>query len=141
MFQPQCYGWRYLTALDALIDNSTVDVDFLTGSMSEMLDMSFASLVTSILENCEEALSSTDPICPPASTSSPGSTGGCEDECNPGHGGGLSDCGPGQFCCRADCGGHKCLKLWDSDKPRKCQVADQFMQCVYQRIDIQVRHL
>lgn len=39
---------------------------------------------------------------------------------------------------RTDCGGFKCLKTWDSDKPRKCQVADQFMQCVYQRIDIQV---
>ena len=42
------------------------------------------------------------------------------------------------FCLRSDCGGFKCLKTWDSDKPRKCQVADQFMQCVYQRIDIQV---
>ena len=39
---------------------------------------------------------------------------------------------------RSECGGFKCLKTWDSDKPRKCQVADQFMQCVYQRIDIQV---
>ena len=43
------------------------------------------------------------------------------------------------LCLRSDCGGFKCLKTWDSDKPRKCQVADQFMQCVYQRIDIQVR--
>jgi len=136
---PQCYGWRYLTALDALIDNSTVDVDFLTGSMSEMLDMSFASLVTSILENCQEALTSTDPVCPPTIPHiAPEATGGCEDECNPEHKDGLSDCGPGQFCCRSECGGFKCLKTWDSDKPRKCQVADQFMQCVYQRIDIQI---
>jgi len=136
---PQCYGWRYLTALDALIDNSTVDVDFLTGSMSDMLDMSFASLVTSILEDCQEALTSTDPICPPTlSHITPEAGGGCEDECNPEHTDGLSDCGAGQFCCRSDCGGFKCLKTWDSDKPRKCQVADQFMQCVYQRIDIQI---
>ena len=100
-FQPQCYGWRYLTALDALIDNSTVDVDFLTGSMSDMLDMSFASLVTSILENCQEALTSTDPICPPTiSDIAPEAAGGCEDECNPEHKAGLSDCGVGQFCCR-----------------------------------------
>ena len=53
-FQPQCYGWKYLSALEALIDDTTVDVDFLTGSMSDMLDMSFSSLVTSILEECDE---------------------------------------------------------------------------------------
>ena len=53
-FQPQCYGWKYLSALEALIDDATVDVDFLTGSMSDMLDMSFSSLVTSILEECDE---------------------------------------------------------------------------------------
>ena len=52
--QPQCYGWKYLSALEALIDDATVDVDFLTGSMSDMLDMSFSSLVTSILEECDE---------------------------------------------------------------------------------------
>ena len=53
-FQPQCYGWKYLSALEALIDDATVDVDFLTGSMSDMLDMSFSSLVTAILEECDE---------------------------------------------------------------------------------------
>ena len=90
-----------MTALDALIDNSTVDVDFLTGSMSDMLDMSFASLVTSILEDCQEALTSTDPICPPTlSHITPEAGGCCEDECNPEHTDGLSDCGAGQFCCR-----------------------------------------
>ena len=40
------------------------------------------------------------------------------------------------FYFRALCGGYKCMKsTFKGNKPKKCKVADQFMQCVYQKID------
>ena len=44
--------------------------------------------------------------------------------------------------CRAACGGLKCIKPEGknrSAKSEKCSVGDKFMQCVYQKIDSQVR--
>jgi len=137
---PQCYGWKYLSALEALIDDATVDVDFLTGSMSDMLDMSFSSLVTSILEECDEdSARDQQPgaVCPVIQQQT-GTGRGCEDECNPEHEGGLADCAAGHFCCRSECGGFRCTRAAGSSRPQKCVVADRFMQCVYQRIDSQI---
>ena len=42
----------------------TVDTDYLSQSMSEMLDMSFSSSVSEIFEECEEALLTEEPVCP-----------------------------------------------------------------------------
>ena len=39
-----------MTALDAMIDEATVDVDYLSQSMSDMLDMSFSASVAEIFE-------------------------------------------------------------------------------------------
>merc|ERR1719367_1340005 len=62
---PQCYGWKYLSALEAMIDDQTVDVDFLSESMSDMLDMSFSSVVSTIFDECNNAMmNSNDPMCP-----------------------------------------------------------------------------
>ena len=39
-----------------MIDDQTVDTDYLSQSMSDMLDMTFSSSVSSIFEACEAAL-------------------------------------------------------------------------------------
>jgi len=132
---PQCYGWKYLTALEAMIDDSTVDVDYLSQSMSDMLDMSFSASVAEIFEDCENSMTDSDPMCPVLDHAD-SILDTCKDECNPQHLGDRSDCAADHYCCRALCGGYKCMKsTFKGNKPKKCKVADQFMQCVYQKID------
>lgn len=139
---PQCYGWKYLSSLDAMIDDKTVDVDFLSESMSDMLDMSFSSVVSTIFDECNNAMmTSNDPMCPVVDVQDKDfNMDKCSDSCNPEHTGGYSDCSKGYICCKSQCGGYQCLKSSEGskNKPEKCKVADQFMQCVYQKIDTQI---
>jgi hypothetical protein len=46
---PQCYGWRYLSAINALTKEDSVDTGGLTQAVSDMLDMRFADTVTEIM--------------------------------------------------------------------------------------------
>lgn len=134
---PQCYGWKYLTSMEALIDDKTVDVDYLLQSMSDMLDMTFSASVSNIFTECDTVLSQSNPMCPIIEVDVY-SAGTCDDQCNPQHVGDLSDCLSGQYCCKSSCGGYRCLKSHFTKKPEKCRVADQFMQCVYQKIDTKI---
>lgn len=150
---PKCYGWKYLKALDALMDDKTVDTDYLSQSMSEMLDMSFSSSVSQIFEDCEEALITEEPVCPAlpypeeeeeGEEEEADTRGGskCPNKCTPGN---LTvqspDCAYGEICCKAVCGGFKCVKPGaknKNEKFQKCGLGDTFMQCVYQKIDTKI---
>jgi len=132
---PLCYGWKYLKALDALIDDEKVDTEFLDQSVSDMLDMKFSQAVSTIIEDCGFALSSTQGnICPPVADPAPGTPKTCSDQCQPMV---EAQCQYREICCKASCGGYRCLPL-RSAKSNKCHEADQFMQCVYQKIDNQL---
>ena len=50
--------------MEALIDDKTVDVDFLLQSMSDMLDMTFSASVSNIFTECDTVLSQSNPMCP-----------------------------------------------------------------------------
>jgi len=132
---PLCYGWKYLKALDALIDDEKVDTEFLDQSVSDMLDMKFSQGVTTIIEDCGLALSSTNSnVCPPVAESDSGAERTCADQCQPMV---ETECQFREICCKASCGGYRCLPI-KTAKSNKCQEADQFMQCVYQKIDTQL---
>jgi len=139
---PKCYGWKYLKALDALIDDKTVDTDYLSQSMSDMLDMTFSSSVSSIFVECEEALVRSEEMCPLVEDSEEESSAKCPDKCQQyGSSPQSPDCAYGEICCKAACGGFKCLKPSGknrSAKAEKCSVGDKFMQCVYQKVDSQI---
>lgn len=132
---PLCYGWKYLKALDALIDDEKVDTEFLDQSVSDMLDIKFSQSVSTIIEDCGIAFASTQGnICPPVEESDSGAAQTCEDQCQPM---GDSECQFREICCKASCGGYRCLPTRTA-KSNKCQEADQFMQCIYQTIDTQL---
>jgi len=130
---PLCYGWKYLKALDALIDDEKVDTEFLDQSISDMLDMKFAQSVSGIIEECGASLSTTN-ACPSVDISGSGSESSCEDQCTPG---GESECQYREICCKASCGAYRCLPT-KAAKSNKCHEADQFMQCLYMKIDTQI---
>ena len=87
-----------------MTDDETVDVDFLSGSMSDMLDMTFTSSVAQIFEECEMVMEDSDPMCPVVDTDHDDyyKARQCQDKCNPDHTGGLSDCAEGHYCCKYD---------------------------------------
>ena len=37
--QPVCYGWKYLKAVDGLVEDKAVDTEYLGQAVSDMLDM------------------------------------------------------------------------------------------------------
>ena len=89
-----------------------MDTDYLSQSMSEMLDMSFSSSVSQIFEDCEEALITEEPVCPAlpfpeeeeAGEEKEADTRGgskCPNKCTPGN---LTvqspDCAYGEICCK-----------------------------------------
>lgn len=139
---PKCYGWKYLKTLDALIDDTTVDTDYLSQSMSEMLDMKFSSSVSEIFDDCEDALLTPFKMCPQLQYPEEADSPKCPDKCSPDNLTSESlDCAYGEICCKAVCGGFKCIKPEGKNKPEKsekCSVGDKFMQCVYQKIDTQI---
>jgi len=132
---PLCYGWKYLKALDALIDDETVDTEYLDQSVSDMLDMKFAIAVSTIIEECGNALY--DPnknFCPAMSEFDAVQEPTCEDQCQPGV---EKDCQVREICCKHSCGSYRCIPMKIA-KANKCEEADQFMQCVYMKIDTQI---
>lgn len=134
---PLCYGWKYLKALDALLEDNTVDTEVLSQSVSDMLDMNFSKSVSYIIQQCGETLADNSPVnmCPPLP---PLPSGGkvestsCPNQC-------LVDteCQYREMCCRASCGGYRCLPV-RAARSNSCQAGDQFMQCLYQMIDNQL---
>ena len=88
----------------------TVDTDYLSQSMSEMLDMSFSSSVSEIFEECEEALLTDEPVCPALQYPEEKEEeeeeedtrgGSCPNKCTPGNLSAQSvDCAYGEICCR-----------------------------------------
>ena len=99
--QPKCYGWKYLTALDALIDDKTVDTDYLSQSMSDMLDMTFSSSVSSIFVECEEALVTSEEMCPLLQEPDQENSAKCPYKCRPyGTSPKSRDCAYGEICCK-----------------------------------------
>jgi len=129
---PQCYGWKYLNALDALLEDNTVDTEVLTQSVSDMLDMNFSQSVSSIIQQCGETLADNSPVnmCPPPSLDTEEPT--CPNQC-------LVDteCQYREMCCRTSCGGYRCLPV-RPPRTHSCEAGDQFMQCIYQMIDNQL---
>merc|ERR1719228_454571 len=138
---PTCYGWRFLSALDALTPDNNPDVEVLSESLSDMLDMSTADSLVNIIETCGRKVDRTPAMCPPPPAPlEDGSHGDnpysaeyvvvpCLEQCMM-----DSDCGERQLCCRNSCGGHQCLSTRrQPDNP--CQVPDAFMQCLYNQID------
>ena len=87
----------------------TVDTDYLSQSMSEMLDMSFSSSVSQIFAECEEALLTEEPMCPALPYSEeddeeeeirPGGSK-CSNKCTPDDLSAQSaDCAYGEICCK-----------------------------------------
>ncbi|XP_023331781.1 uncharacterized protein LOC111703924 isoform X2 [Eurytemora carolleeae] len=135
---PECYGWRYLTAISAISPDNSADVDVLTQSVSDMLDNTFAELVADILTSCSDRLEVPD-MCPPMEDSKPGEDDQpllagltCNSTCQL-----NDDCGFQELCCRQSCGGNSCLSVL-GPKYNKCEFADQYMQCVYNMIDTQI---
>jgi len=131
---PLCYGWKYLKALDALIDDENVDTEYLDQSVSDMLDMKFSQAVSTIIEDCGNALLGTNrDVCPSPEVQEQDEET-CDDQCQPG---GETDCQFREICCKASCGGYRCLPI-KTAKSNKCEEADQFMQCLYMKIDTQL---
>jgi len=132
---PLCYGWKYLKALDALIDDEHVDTEYLDQSVSDMLDMKFSQEVSTIIEECGNALLGPNTnICPSLDVVTTDQEPSCEDQCQPG---GEPGCQFREICCKANCGGYQCLPI-KTAKSNKCEEADQFMQCLYMKIDTQL---
>jgi len=130
---PHCFGWKYLKGLDALLEDNTVDTEVLSQSVSDMLDVKFSEAVNSIITGCGETLNGGTALnlCPPPP---PPEEGECvkhlqEDQCRV-----DTQCQYREMCCRNSCGGYKCLPRQKA-KAHSCQAGDQFMQCIYQRIN------
>jgi len=130
---PVCYGWKYLKAVDGLVEDKAVDTEYLGQAVSDMLDMRFGLAVASIIDECGAAAGGAGGGCPSAL---PGGApaGACGSECGPG---GAGKCGYGERCCLAGCGGYRCSPA-PAVKAGQCAAADRFMQCVYQQIDRQL---
>jgi len=129
---PQCFGWKYLKALDVLSDSHTVDAEILVESVSDMLDTTFAKIVSEILETCGERLAAGgSDLCPPPEDPVEDGEEPCDNQCL------VSDeCQFREICCKASCGGFRCLSTTKTPKKgNSCKMADQFMQCVYQTIN------
>jgi len=132
---PLCYGWKYLKALDALIDDEHVDTEYLDQSVSDMLDMKFSKAVSTIIKECGNALHGPNMnFCPSLDVVNMDQEPSCEDQCQPGR---NPDCQFREICCKANCGGYQCLPI-KTAKSNKCEEADQFMQCLYIKIDTQL---
>jgi len=132
---PLCYGWKYLKALDALIDDEHVDTEYLDQSVSDMLDMKFSQEVSTIIEECGNALHGPNMnLCPSLDVVNTDQEPSCEDQCQPGR---KPDCQFREICCKNTCGGYQCLPI-KTAKSNKCEEADQFMQCLYMKIDTQL---
>ena len=98
VLQPLCYGWKYLKALDALIDDEHVDTEYLDQSVSDMLDMKFSQAVSTIIEECGNALLGANTnICPSLEVLNTDLEPSCDDQCQPG---GNNDCQFREICCK-----------------------------------------
>jgi len=126
---PVCYGWRYLSAINAITQDDSADIDTLSQSVSDMLDISFADTVANIIETCGEMLDKPTGLCPPMEDPAENDT--CESQCQV-----DSDCGYKELCCRQHCS-NKCISVLGSNY-NKCGLGDQYMQCVYNMIDTQL---
>jgi len=131
---PQCFGWKYLKALDALLEDNTVDTEVLSQSVSDMLDVNFSEAVSSIIVGCGDILSDNTPLnmCPPPEPEPQGEGSCTKPECRV-----DTDCMFREMCCRNSCGGYSCIKR-SQPKSHSCQTGDQFMQCIYQKINNQL---
>ena len=92
-----------MSALDAMIDDQTVDTDYLSQSMSDMLDMTFSSSVSSIFEACEAALEAAEEMCPALEypdTEDTEDEAKCPDKCQPDLTAHSPDCAYGEICCK-----------------------------------------
>jgi len=132
---PQCFGWRYLSAINALNQGNSVDLDYLTQSVSDMLDITFAETVVNILQGCHAKIqeAETENMCPPAEEVglSMQAAQSCDSTCAD-----DSECGFKELCCRQGCGGNKCVSV--KARSNKCSKADQFLQCIYTNMDYQL---
>jgi len=142
---PTCYGWRYLSALEALQPDSSPDTQVLEESLSDMGSVGFADSIIAIINTCgaKVAKARMPPMCPPPpppqliySGGNPGGSGEvvspCMEQCMI-----NTDCGEGELCCRNSCGGFQCINPGVS-KAKPCQMADSFMQCLYDQTDSQL---
>jgi len=129
---PKCYGWRFLTAINSLTKEDSVDTEVLTQSVSDMLDMRFADSVTSIMENCRDTTTNVQGLCPPAKDTPEGrSHEECRNLCMV-----NEDCGYQEICCRQSCR-NECVSVSGLGYNR-CDQADRFMQCLYNMIDLKI---
>ena len=84
-----------------MIDDKTVDTDYLSQSMSDMLDMTFSTSVTSIFAECEEALLTSEEMCPLLQEPDQENSAKCPDKCRPyGTSPKSRDCAYGEICCK-----------------------------------------
>ena len=84
-----------MKALDALIDDENVDIEFLDQSVSDMLDMKFSVDVSSIIEDCGNAITDSGKnFCPALPEMTTLGTVTCEDQCEENR-----DCQYGENCC------------------------------------------
>jgi len=132
---PECYGWRYLSAINALTPGDSADVEVMTQSVSDMLDMNFAETVADILQSCGDRLDDPTGICPPMEEVGVPAYAGtaCVSQCLE-----DSECGFMELCCRQGCGGNRCVNMRGQKRHNKCGLADQYMQCIYNMIDSQL---
>jgi len=129
---PQCYGWRYLSSINALTKEDSVDTAGLTQSVSDMLDMRFADTVTNIMETCQDTTTNVQGLCPPAEDEVEGrSADECKNLCMV-----NEDCGYQEICCRQNCR-NECMSISGTGYNR-CDQADRFMQCLYNMIDLKI---
>jgi len=126
---PECYGWRYLSAILAINQDDSADIDVLSQSVSDMLDIKFAETVAEIIQTCGERITRPTGLCPPVDPRSDKKT--CVSQCHV-----HTDCGYKELCCRQLCS-NQCVSVLGK-RYNKCGMADQYMQCVYNMIDSQL---
>lgn len=128
---PECYGWRYLSAINAITPDDSADIDVLSESVSDMLDITFAEIVATILQSCHARLDDNSDLCPPSDPKMEEEVEICESKCEE-----NSDCSYREKCCRQGCSNH-CVSILGK-KYNPCEQADQYMQCIYNKIDTQL---
>jgi len=143
---PQCYGYQYLYAVDAIDDNGVPDIEVFQEYFSDLSDDKLALQLSDIIHDCSEPiLANRSFSCPELQKnhqwgsevdsldkfSYPKS---CQEAC-------LidSDCAEGELCCTNSCGGHTCYRSKSGPNSSQkshsvCQDADNILKCVYDKI-------
>ena len=55
-FQPQCYGYQYLYAVDAIDDNGVPDIEVFQEYFSDLSDDKLALQLSDIIHDCSEPI-------------------------------------------------------------------------------------